>query len=281
MTARALPAFGLLAALALAPLPAASDTTTLTAAGSTALLPLLMASAEVYSARHPQTLITVTGGGSRAGLAAVAAGTVDLGMSDTPATGYPNLVDHHVCVVGYVVLANPGVGVAGVTKQQLRDIFAGKLTNWKQLGGADVRIVPIERPPGSGTRLVFDRNIMGPVPEVDSGAMEDVTGTLLGDVRTTPGAISYAAFVGIKSYGDAGFAAVDGVTELAIDGAKPTEEEIGAGTYPLWSFEHVYTNGPPGRDASRFLALVESNVETVHALGFIPMRVMSVDPGNR
>jgi phosphate transport system substrate-binding protein len=116
---------------------------------------------------------------------------------------------------------------------------------------------------------------MGAVPVFDSAPVEDSTAALLADVRTTPGAISYAAFPGLKQYVDDHFAGIDGVRELAIDGAQPTEEDIGSGRYPLWSYEHVYTNGPPSREISRFLALVESNAETIHALGFLPMRAQS------
>jgi phosphate transport system substrate-binding protein len=249
-----------------------ADVTTLTAAGSTALLPLLAASAELYQSRHPATTIAVSGGGSHQGIAQVAAGNADLGMSDTPASGYPNLVDHRVCIVGYSVLANPAAGVTNLSKRQLQDIFAGKVANWREVGGADLTVIAINRPRGTGTRLVFAQTIMGAVPVLDSAPTEDSTAALLADVRTTPGAISYAAFPGLKQYVDDHFAGIDGVRELAIDGAQPTEEDIGSGRYPLWSYEHVYTNGPPSREISRFLALVESNAETIHALGFIPMR---------
>ena len=222
-----------------------ADVTTLTAAGSTALLPLLAASAELYQSRHPATTIAVSGGGSHQGIAQVAAGNADLGMSDTPASGYPNLVDHRVCIVGYSVLANPAAGVTNLSKRQLQDIFAGKVANWREVGGADLTVIAINRPRGTGTRLVFAQTIMGAVPVL---------------------------FPGLKQYVDDHFAGIDGVRELAIDGAQPTEEDIGSGRYPLWSYEHVYTNGPPSREISRFLALVESNAETIHALGFIPMR---------
>jgi len=253
---------------------AQADGTTLTVAGSTALLPLLRASAELYQSRRPQTQITVTGGGSRAGISEVAAGNIDLGMSDTPATGFPNLVDHQVCVVGFTVLVNPGAGVSNVSAAQLRDIFAGKTTNWKDLGGADLKIAVIDRPRGSATRLALQRTIMGATPIADSGSVEDATAPLLGDVRSTPGAISYAAFVGIKTYQDDRFSAVEGVVELSIDGAGPSEADIGAGKYPFWAYEHVYSNGPPSREASRVLALVETNVDAIHAAGFIPLRAM-------
>jgi len=260
--------------LLLRPRAARADGVTLSAAGSTALLPLLKASAQEYQSRHPSTTIAVAGGGSRLGLSQVAAGNVDLGMSDTAASGYPTLVDHRVCVVGYVVLANPAVEVTSLSKKQLQGIFAGTIVNWNEVGGPDLKVVAIDRTRGTGTHLVFAQTIMGPVRFAEPGLSEDATLDVLADVRANPGAISYAAFPGLKKYVDGAFAPLEGVRELAIDGVAPSEETIGAGTYPLWSYEHVYTNGPPTREASRFLALVESNVETIHALGFVPMRAM-------
>lgn len=260
------------AASLLLPAVALADTTSLTAAGSTALLPLLRASAVAYQSRRPDVKISVTGGGSRAGLAQVASGSVDMAMSDTPAAGYPDLVDHHVCVVAFAVLVNPGLGVNDLSKAQLRDIFAGKIANWKEVGGPDLQIVAINRTRGSGTRLVFSQTIMGAAPLAESAPVEDSTATLLADIRSTPGAISYAAFPGIEKWADDHFVTVEGVRALSIDGAAPSMDALAAGTYPLWSYEHVYTNGPPNREISRFLALVESDGEAVHGLGFLLVR---------
>ena len=81
--------------------------------------------------------------------------------------------------------------------------------------------------------------------------------------------------MGLKKYQDDAVAPVEGVVELSIDGAPPTEEAIGNGSFPLWSFEHVYTNGPPSREASRFLAVAQTNVDAIHALGFIPIRALT------
>jgi phosphate transport system substrate-binding protein len=270
---RQLPFACALAVAATLPVPVRADVS-LTAAGSTALMPVVKANADAYMSRHPEVKIAVTGGGSRVGVAAVAAGNADLGMSDTAIAGYPDLIDHHVCVVGFSVLANPGVGVTGLTRAQVRDIFAGRITNWKEVGGADLKVIAIARPRGSATQAVFAHVVMGGTPLAETGFTEDATGALVQDVRSTPGAISYAAFPGTKAYRDGTLAGPEGVVELALDGAAPTRENIGAGTYPLWSFEHIYTNGPPGKDASRFLAQIETNTEAVLERGFIPIRDM-------
>src|SRR5271165_3732403 len=131
--------------------------TTLTAAGSTALLPLVLQSAQDYSTKNPNVKINASGGGSRVGITQVAAKSVDLGMSDILADPkqFPDLVDNKICVVGFAVVSNPGVGVTNLTRQQLVDIFSGKTTNWKDVGGKDQKVVVVNRPRSSGTRAVF------------------------------------------------------------------------------------------------------------------------------
>jgi len=273
-----------LAALVLGALVAPSTALadgSLTAAGSTALLPLVKASAEAYQDKHSDLKISVSGGGSRVGITQVAAKAVDLGDSDILAKGYPDLVDHRVCVIGFSVVTHPGVNVKNVSKKQLQDIFSGKITNWKEVGGADEKIVVINRPRSSGTRAVFTQTIMGNVPVSETGLTEDATGTVITAIRTTPGAVSYAAFSGTKKFEDGHYVPVEGINELAIDGTAPTDENVETGKYPIWSYEHIYTNGVASKDASRFLAFVSSNSTIIHQLGYILTRDMKVSETDR
>ncbi|MBC5809932.1 MAG: phosphate ABC transporter substrate-binding protein [Candidatus Eremiobacteraeota bacterium] len=267
-------------ALVLAPQVAYADTT-ITAAGSTALLPLVKSAAELYQNAHSDIHITVTGGGSNVGIAQVAARAVDLGDSDVIARNQPELVDHKVCVAGFSVLTHPGVGVKNLGKKQLQDIFAGKVTNWKQLGGADTKIVIINRPRTSGTRGVFVHTIMGGQALNESGLTEDATGTVIAAVKSTPGAISYAVFAGTKTSKDGHSSTLEGIAELSIDGVAPTEENVTTGKYPIWSYEHIYTHGPPNKDVSRFIAFIQSNSKLVHQLGYILTRDMKVTETDR
>ena len=215
------------------------------------------------------------------GITQVAAKAVDLGDSDILAKGYPDLVDHRVCVIGFSVVTHPGVNVKNVSKKQLQDIFSGKITNWKEVGGADEKIVVINRPRSSGTRAVFTQTIMGNVPVSETGLTEDATGTVITAIRTTPGAVSYAAFSGTKKFEDGHYVPVEGINELAIDGTAPTDENVETGKYPIWSYEHIYTNGVASKDASRFLAFVSSNSTIIHQLGYILTRDMKVSETDR
>jgi phosphate transport system substrate-binding protein len=260
-----------LAGALLAPVVALADST-ITAAGSTALLPLVKEAAAEYQAKHPDVKIAVSGGGSGTGINQVVAKAIDIGNSDIAAVGQPTLVDHKVAVTGFAIVAHPGVGVTNLTRKQLQDIFSGKTQSWKDVGGADVKITVINRPRNSGTRAVFIKTIMGDVPISASGLTEDATGSVVATVKTTPGAISYAAFAGTRG---------QGLTELSIDGVAPTDDNVAAGKYPYWSYEHMFTNGPPSPEISRFIAYITSNSDLVHKAGYILVRDMKVTETDR
>jgi phosphate transport system substrate-binding protein len=251
--------------------PAFADTT-ITIAGSTALLPLVKDAANAYQQAHPDVKISVTGGGSGSGIAQVAGRAVQIGDSDILAPAHPELHDNRVAVVGFAVIAHPGVGLKNLSKKQIQDIFSGKVANWKDVGGADQKIVVVNRPRSSGTRAVFVKTLMGGVAINESGLTEDATGTVIGVVKQTPGAISYAAFSGTRGAG---------LPELSVDGVAPTDDNIINGKYPVWSYEHMFTLGPPTGEISRFIAFVQSNSELVRRDGFILIRDMKVKETDR
>ncbi|MEA2786311.1 MAG: phosphate transport system substrate-binding protein [Candidatus Eremiobacteraeota bacterium] len=251
--------------------PAFADTT-ITIAGSTALLPLVKDAANAYQQAHPDVKISVSGGGSGSGIAQVAGKAVQIGDSDITASAHPELHDNRVAVVGFAVIVHPGVTVKNLSKKQLQDIFSGKIANWKELGGADQKMVVINRPRSSGTRAVFTKTIMVGVPINESSLTEDATGTVVSVVKQTPGAISYAAFSGTRGAG---------LTELAVDGVEPTDDNIIHGKYPIWSYEHMFTLGPPTGEVSRFIAFVQSNSTLVKKDGFILIRDMRVTETDR
>jgi phosphate transport system substrate-binding protein len=254
-----------------ASVPAYADTT-ITIAGSTALLPLVKDAKGEYEKAHPDVKISVSGGGSGTGINQVAAKAVDIGDSDILAPQHPELHDNRVAVTGFAVVTHPAAGVKNLSKKQIQDIFSGKVTNWKEVGGADQKIVVVNRPRNSGTRAVFVKVLMGGVAISESGLTEDATGTVVGIVKQTPGAISYAAFSGIRG---------GGLNEVSIDGVAPTDDNIIDGKYPVWSYEHMFTMGPPAGEISRFIAFVQSNAGLVRRDGFILIRDMKVKETDR
>ena len=132
-----------------------------TAAGSSALLPLAQAAAEKFMDANPDCSVTVNGGGSGEGLKQVADGAIDIGNSDVfaeeklDASVAAGLVDHEVCVITMAPVVNADLGVDDLTTDQLIDIFTGKITNWKEVGGPDEEILLVTRPSSSGTRALF------------------------------------------------------------------------------------------------------------------------------
>jgi phosphate transport system substrate-binding protein len=246
--------------------------TSLTIAGSTALLPLVKDASGVYQGAHPDVKISVSGGGSGTGINQIAAKALDIGDSDILAPSQPSLVDNRVAVIGFAVVVNPDVKVKGLTKKQIQSIFSGAVTNWNQVGGQDQKIVVINRTRGSGTRVVFEKTVIAPDKVAESGLTEDATGTVISVVKQTPGAISYAAFSGTHG---------QPVTELAIDGTEPNDANIVIGKYPFWSYEHMFTNGPATGEAAKFIDFVKTSNDLLKKNGFIKVGDMKVSETDR
>jgi phosphate transport system substrate-binding protein len=254
-----------------AALPVFADSS-LTIAGSTALLPLVKDASGVYQGQHPDVKISVSGGGSGTGINQIVAKAIDIGDSDILAPEQPSLVDNKVAVIGFAVVVNPDVSVKSLTKKQVQGIFSGATTNWKQVGGPDQKIVVINRTRGSGTRVVFEKTVIAPEKVAESGLTEDATGTVISVVKQTPGAISYAAFSGTHG---------QPVTELAIDGVAPTDANILVGKYPFWSYEHMFTNGPAAGESAKFIDFVKSSNDLLKKNGFIKISDMKVSETDR
>ncbi len=131
------------------------------------------------------------------------------------APGKAGLTDHKVAVVGFGIIANPSSNVRELTAKQIRDVFAGRVTNWNQVGGADQQIVVINRPRSSGTRYVFTATIMGLSKISESGLTEDSSGTVITTVASTPGSISYVSL---------GYTKNKPVNVLSVNGVSPTDD---------------------------------------------------------
>jgi phosphate transport system substrate-binding protein len=247
----------------------------ITAVGSSALQPLVEEAASQFMAKNPGAQIVVQGGGSGTGLSQVSQGAADIGNSDVfaeeklSAEEVAQLVDHKVCVVGMAAVVNPDITVDNVTQQQLIDIFTGKITNWKDLGGPDVKIQLVNRPKSSGTRATFKTYALKGAEEAQ-GIEQDSSGTVRKIINETPGAIGYLAL----SYLDGS------VKPLKLDGVEPTKENIIEGKYPVWAYEHMYTKGEPTGLAKDFLDYMlsdEVQKTLVPELGYIPVTEMKVE----
>ena len=225
---------------------------TVTASGSSALLPLAQAAADKFMESNPDLIITVNGGGSGEGLKQVADGSVDIGNSDVSAEEKldadvaKTLTDHEVAIVAMAPVVNKDLGITSLTTDQLVSIFTGKVTNWKDVGGPDEEILLVTRPSSSGTRTTFKKWALNGEEEASNEALEtDDSGTLVQTVSTNKGAIGYVALSYLVNTTD--------VQAVAIDGVEPTLENAYSGEYKVWSYEHMYTNGEGSKEAQAFI----------------------------
>src|SRR5438105_1205390 len=231
---------------------------TVTLNGSSALDPLVAAAKDSFEAANPSAIVQHTPTSSGTGLSQVAAGSVNIGMSDYPAsaaTGLANasqLVDHQVAVSAFLVIADPNQSVSNLTRQQVHDIFAGKITNWSSVGGSSQAIVLIGRPASSGTRKGFDKIVMSGDAEAATMQPQPSGGGVIQLVGTTPGAIGYAGLGDIKP--------TSTVKKLKLGGVDPTIANVENGTFPLWFHEHMYTRGAATGAAKAFIDYMTSDI---------------------
>ena len=254
----------------------------ITISGSSALLPLMEKSIEKFNEKYPDKEIGAQAGGSGTGLAQVLNGAVNIGNSDMPAeekldkTLVGGLVDHKVIAQGFGVVVNKSLGIENLSSNQIRDIFSGKTTNWKEVGGPDKDILLIHRTAGSGTRATFERTLLGGDKSLENdsiGVTQDSNGAVLSVIKSNDGAISYLSLVYMNT-GDA----KKSLNLLKIDGVACNKENIIDGSYKFWSWGHMYTKGEAAGLTKEFIEFISSpeNSSSIESLGFISGAEMKV-----
>lgn len=242
----------------------------ISAAGSTALLPLLKPAQEEFQNQHENVTVNVAGGGSFTGMNQVAEGSVDIGNSDVDLPDdYKDkgLVDHKVVVEPFVFIVDKANTVDNLTKQQAVDILTGKITNWKEVGGADQKITLIHRAKSSGSRATIAAVVLNGAAFTDDAVVQDSNGAVRAAISSTPGAIGYVD----APYADAS------VKVLRFDGVEFSAQNIIDGKYPIYGYGHMYTKGEPTGAVKAFIDYVMSDEfqnSQVEKLGFIPVSKM-------
>ena len=255
---------------------------TVNCSGATSFQKLVEAAAANFMDANPDVTIAITGGGSGQGLSDVKDGKAQIGRSDVfaeekldavDAVDAKKLEDHTVAVVGMGPIVNSKVDVDDLTTEQLKGIFTGKITDWKEVGGTAGKIQVIERKAGSGTRATFEAAVLGGEKAPDDFAPvaeEDSSGTVVDKIQQTEGAISYLAF---SYYDDTKFKA------LKVDGVDPTKANVESGKFNIWAYEHMYTATDADAATKAFVEyMLGDDVQgsLVEKEGFIPMSGMKV-----
>ncbi len=221
-----------------------------TLAGSTAFQPFAQTLAKQFMAQHPDVRIAVQGGGSAVGIQSALRGTAQIGMADlvTLPDEARNLTVTVAARDGIAVIVHPGNTVSNLTMVQLRDVFNGRVTNWKELGGRDAAITVVSREAGSGTRTSLEQ-IVGGIKLTPNAIIQNAGGTVGETVANDINAVGYLSHGMVSSK----------VKSVALDGRTCSAESIATGGYPLVRPIFLLTRGAPQGATERFLAFILSD----------------------
>lgn len=248
--------------------------------GSDTLLPLTQELAEQYLKKEPDAEVIVTGGGSGVGIAALPENTTDIAMASRQIKFSEKMkfaelgLDAEEVVVAYDALAvvvNPSNPVDGLTREQLEAIFRGKITNWKDVGGEDRKIVVYSRETSSGTYEFFKESVLENKNYMSSILSMPATGAIIQSVRQTKGAIGYIGLAYLNPYVKPLAVSYDGGAHYAV----PSVETAADGSYPIVRPLYYYYDSRKEAQVSPFISYVLSlkGQESVLEQGFIPVKM--------
>jgi phosphate transport system substrate-binding protein len=242
--------------------------------GSSALLPLTLQAKNEFQKLNPKVKISASAAGSITGPQSVRKGIADIGAVDWDATQdvpgfkkFDGQVAHKVAVIPFAAVMNKNVKVDSLTTKQLQDIFSGKITNWKDVGGSDADIIVVNRAFGSGTRVNFQMKALNGTDFISKGSnYKEVksSGDMKTAIETTPNAIGYIDLVYVT----------DKMTAVKINGVAATEANVINGTYKVWGYGYYMTKGEPTGAIKAFIEYVQSakfQNGSLKKLKFIPL----------
>ena len=240
---------------------------TLDIAGGTAHIPVMKKAAEAIMSANPDIRITVAGGGSGVGVQKVGEGLVQIGntgraLKDSEVAKY-GLETFPFAIDGVAVAVNPANKVTALTKAQVKDVFAGKITNWKELGGNDAPISLYVREDGSGTRETFEERALDKGTSTQSANVVNSNGAMKTAIAQDPNAIGYVGIGHLDS-------SIRGVT---VDGMVPSQENAANGTYKITRLLYMNTKGKPQGLTALFIDYIysEDGKGFISSSGYIPL----------
>ena len=243
--------------------------------GSDTLLPLTQELAEQYLKKEPDAEVIVTGGGSGVGIAALPENTTDIAMASRQIKFSEKM--KFVAYDALAVVVNPSNPVGRLTREQLEAIFRGKITNWKDVGGEDRKIVVYSRETSSGTYEFFKESVLENKNYMSSILSMPATGAIIQSVRQTKGAIGYIGLAYLNPYVKPLAVSYDGGAHYAV----PSVETAADGSYPIVRPLYYYYDSRKEAQVSPFVSYVLSpeGQESVLEQGFIPVKME--EPGTQ
>lgn len=213
--------------------------------GSTSVQPIAEKLVEEYKISHPDVKINVQGGGSSLGIKTVHDGIADIGMSskELDSSGKEGISEYEIGRDGIIVAVNVKNNVSDLTKSQLKDIFSGKITNWREVGGNDGEIHIVCREAGSGTLNAFEDIVMGDTKIKSDAIVQSSTEAVKQSVKQDENAIGFVSFAHVS----------DDVKTLNIGGVTPGNETIAEGSYELQRPFLFLVKGNPSGELKKFI----------------------------
>ncbi len=246
-----------------------------TMTGSTTVLPIAQKCAEVFMSKNKTADIMVNGGGSGVGITALIDGRTDIANSSRKIKdaeikkANEKNVDPYEYVIakdGIVVVVNKSLSkIDNLSIAQLKDIFTGKIKNWKEVGGPDASIVVVSRDTSSGTYETFDELVLSKEKPTQDALMLASNNAVATTVSTTPNSIGYIG-IGYKEAAELKFVSVENV--------KASKETVLNGKYKIARNLYMYTNGKAKGDVEKFINFVLSKEgqKIVEEEGFIAIK---------
>lgn len=252
--------------------------------GSDTMVNLGQAWAEKYVQNNPAEFIAVTGGGSGTGISSLISGTCDIAMSSRNIKGKEislakqkgiNPYEIKIALDGLAVVVSPKNPVGKLTMDQLAQIFTGKITNWKEVGGQDLKIVILSREVNSGTHVYFKEHVLrkgdpNSKEEFPPGALLLSSSQAIADeVAQNPSAIGYYGMGYISSKQKPVFVAKDEKSEYEA----PAIENVVNGKYPISRPLFLYTDNQPQGLVKKFVdfCLSKEGQDIVLKTDFVPI----------
>lgn len=253
---------------------AESKSTKIVVDGSTTVGPIAKAFAEYFKQKHPEVNITVSESGSGNGAKSLVNGVCDVADMSRfmKKTEFKAAVEngampvaHVVAMDGLPIIVHPANPVSGLTVKQVRAIYTGKVSNWSEVGGPNMKIVKVSRDTNSGTYETFEKLVMKKERISEDTEYVGSNGAVRQRVQSTPAAVGFAGL---------GFVD-DTVKALTINGIYPDQDTVSSGEYPIARPLYMFTNGYPklGTPLHQFvtLHLTEDGQEMVEEIGFVPV----------